>query len=103
MDAVVGMEGNGPASPDLREIGLILAADNAVALDGVVARMMGLDPGRLRFLQKAKVMGLGDFDSQMIKIDGVRHRFSDASETLFFERIYAAPDLTPQKRVRLNG
>ena len=34
MDAVVGMEGNGPASPDLREIGLVLAADNAVALDG---------------------------------------------------------------------
>jgi Pyruvate/2-oxoacid:ferredoxin oxidoreductase delta subunit len=41
-----------------------------VALDGVVARMMGLDPGRLRFLQKAKTMGLGDFDSQMTKIDG---------------------------------
>ncbi|MBA3037347.1 MAG: DUF362 domain-containing protein, partial [Desulfobacterium sp.] len=70
MDAVVGMEGNGPASPELREIGLILAADNAVALDGVVARMMGLDPGRLRFLQKAKAMGLGDFDPKMIKIDG---------------------------------
>jgi Pyruvate/2-oxoacid:ferredoxin oxidoreductase delta subunit len=67
---VVGMEGNGPASPELREIGLVLAADNAVALDGVVARMMGLDPGRLRFLQKAKTMGLGDFDSQMTKIDG---------------------------------
>jgi uncharacterized protein (DUF362 family)/NAD-dependent dihydropyrimidine dehydrogenase PreA subunit len=70
MDAVVGMEGNGPASPDLREIGLILASDNAVALDGVVARMMGLDPGRLRFLQKAKAMGLGDFDAQMVQIDG---------------------------------
>jgi uncharacterized protein (DUF362 family)/Pyruvate/2-oxoacid:ferredoxin oxidoreductase delta subunit len=70
MDAVVGMEGNGPASPDLREIGLILAADNAVALDGVVARMMGLDPGCLRFLQKAKALGLGDFDAQQIQIDG---------------------------------
>lgn len=70
MDAVVGMEGNGPASPDLRKIGLILAADNAVAMDGVVARMMGLDPGRLRFLQKAKAMGLGDFDSQMVQIEG---------------------------------
>jgi len=70
MDAVVGMEGNGPASPELREIGLILAADNAVALDGVVARMMGLDPGRLRFLQKAKALGLGNFDPQKIQIDG---------------------------------
>ncbi|MFH2094016.1 MAG: DUF362 domain-containing protein [Pseudomonadota bacterium] len=70
MDAIVGMEGNGPASPDLREIGLILAADNGVAMDGVVARMMGLDPSRLRFLQKAKAMGLGQFDSQMIQIEG---------------------------------
>jgi len=70
MDAVVGMEGNGPASPELREIGLVLAADNAVALDGVVARMMGLDPGRLRFLQTAKTLGLGDYDSQMIEIHG---------------------------------
>jgi len=70
MDAVVGMEGNGPASPELREIGLILAADNAVALDGVVAAMMGLDPGRLRFLQKAKALGLGNFDPLSIQIDG---------------------------------
>ena len=59
MDAVVGMEGNGPASPDLRDIGLILASDNGVALDGVMATMTGCDPGRLRFLQKAKKMGLG--------------------------------------------
>ena len=49
LDAVVGMEGNGPASPDLREIGLILASDNAVALDSVMAFMVGCDPGRLRF------------------------------------------------------
>jgi uncharacterized protein (DUF362 family)/NAD-dependent dihydropyrimidine dehydrogenase PreA subunit len=62
VDAVVGMEGNGPASPDLRDIGLILASDNAVALDAVIARMMGLKPSRLRFLRKAKEMGLGDFD-----------------------------------------
>lgn len=70
MDAVVGMEGNGPASPELREIGLILAADNGVALDAVVARMMGIDPARLRFMQKAKALGLGDFDSELIQIEG---------------------------------
>ncbi len=70
MDAVVGMEGNGPASPDLRDIGLILASDNAVALDSVVASMMGCDPGRLRFLQKAKEVGLGDYDLSSIEIIG---------------------------------
>jgi len=70
MDAVVGMEGNGPASPELRDIGLVLAADNAVAMDAVVARMMGIDPARLLFLQKAKEFGLGEFAADRISIDG---------------------------------
>jgi len=70
VDAVVGMEGNGPASPDLRDIGLILASDNAVALDAVIAAMMGCEPGRLRFLQKAKELGLGDYDLSNLEILG---------------------------------
>lgn len=70
VDAVVGMEGNGPACLDLRTIGRILAADNAVALDSVMARMMGLDPARLRFLQRAKDLGLGDYDPASIDVLG---------------------------------
>jgi uncharacterized protein (DUF362 family)/NAD-dependent dihydropyrimidine dehydrogenase PreA subunit len=70
VDAVVGMEGNGPASPDLREIGLILAADNGVAMDAVIATMMGLEPARLRFLQKAAEMGLGSYQLDGIDIIG---------------------------------
>jgi uncharacterized protein (DUF362 family)/NAD-dependent dihydropyrimidine dehydrogenase PreA subunit len=70
VDAVVGMEGNGPASPDLRDIGLVLASNNAVALDAVIAAMMGCDPGKLRFLQKAKDVGLGDYNLDTIDIVG---------------------------------
>jgi uncharacterized protein (DUF362 family)/NAD-dependent dihydropyrimidine dehydrogenase PreA subunit len=70
VDAVVGMEGNGPVSPDLRDIGLLLAADNAVALDAVIATMMGLDPGRLGFLRRAREAGLGDFDPAAIEVVG---------------------------------
>ena len=70
VDGVVGMEGNGPASSDLRQIDLILAADNAVALDAVIATMMGCDPRRLRFLQKAKELGLGDYDLAKTEIIG---------------------------------
>ncbi|WP_419659109.1 4Fe-4S ferredoxin iron-sulfur binding domain protein [Desulfosarcina variabilis str. Montpellier] len=77
MDAVVGMQGNGPASPDLRDIGLILAADNAVAMDAVVATMMGLDPGRLRFLQKAAEAGLGSWNLDDIELDGELVRLKD--------------------------
>jgi uncharacterized protein (DUF362 family)/Pyruvate/2-oxoacid:ferredoxin oxidoreductase delta subunit len=70
VDAVVCMEGNGPASPDLRDIGLVLASDNGVAIDAVIAAMMGCDPGRLRFLQQAKKAGLGDYDLDTIQITG---------------------------------
>ena len=70
VDAVVGMEGNGPVSPDLRDIGLILASDNGVAMDAVIATMMGCEPGRLRFLQKAKEVGLGDYDLNTIEVIG---------------------------------
>jgi uncharacterized protein (DUF362 family)/NAD-dependent dihydropyrimidine dehydrogenase PreA subunit len=70
MDAVVAMEGNGPASPDLRHIGLMLASDNGVAMDAVVATMMGCDPGKLRFLQKAREAGLGDYDLAKIEVIG---------------------------------
>jgi len=70
VDAVVGMEGNGPASPDLRDIGLILASDNAIALDGVIATLMGCDPGLLGFLQRAKELGLGEYDPEENEIIG---------------------------------
>jgi uncharacterized protein (DUF362 family)/Pyruvate/2-oxoacid:ferredoxin oxidoreductase delta subunit len=70
VDAIVGMEGNGPASPDLRDIGLILASDNGVAMDGVISTMMGCAPERLRFLRKAKEAGLGDYDPANIEVIG---------------------------------
>lgn len=77
VDAVVGMEGNGPASPELRDIGLVLASDNAVALDAVIATMMGCDPARLRFLRKAKEAGLGDYDLAAVEIIGDLRRLPD--------------------------
>ena len=77
VDAVLGMEGNGPASPDLRDIGLILASDNAVAMDAVIATMMGCEPARLRFLQKAKEVGLGDYDLSRIEIIGNLRQLPD--------------------------
>jgi uncharacterized protein (DUF362 family)/Pyruvate/2-oxoacid:ferredoxin oxidoreductase delta subunit len=70
MDAIVGMEGNGPASPDLRAIGVILASDNAVALDSVVARMMGVDPSKLTFLTKAEELGIGSYNIDDLQVIG---------------------------------
>jgi ferredoxin len=71
------MEGNGPASPDLREVGLILASDNGVALDAVMATMMGCEPALLRFLRKAREMGLGDYDLNQIEVIGELKKLPD--------------------------
>ena len=70
VDAILGMQGNGPASTDLRWVGRVLASDNAVALDAVICRMMGFDPARLKLLHKAKALGLGDFAPESIEILG---------------------------------
>ncbi|MBT8355460.1 MAG: DUF362 domain-containing protein [Desulfofustis sp.] len=107
MDAVIGMEGNGPASPDLREIGVILAADNGVALDGVVARMMGVEPGNLRFLEKARASGLGDYAADKLETIGNLFTIDDfklppmagvgiASTPAIADRMQATIQLRPQ-------
>ena len=77
VDGVVGMEGNGPAGTDLRNIGLVLASDNAVALDAIIATMMGCDPAKLRFLQKAQELGLGSYDLENIQVIGKLKRIDD--------------------------
>jgi uncharacterized protein (DUF362 family)/NAD-dependent dihydropyrimidine dehydrogenase PreA subunit len=111
VDAVIGMEGNGPASPDLRHIGLILASDNAVALDGVMATMMGLEPDRLRFLQKAKELGLGEYDLSTIEITGELKKLpgfkipplggealfhNEAMQTFLYNRTLLRPQADPE-------
>jgi len=44
MDAIVGMEGEGPAGGTPRQIGALLASPDSVALDVVAASMAGFDP-----------------------------------------------------------
>ena len=44
MDAVVGMEGNGPSNGKLRDVGLILASGDGIALDVVAASLAGIEP-----------------------------------------------------------
>jgi len=96
MDAVVGMQGNGPASTDLRYIGRILAADNGVALDAVVARMMGVDPATLGFLVKAKAMGLGDYREEAITLDGTLTPIADFKTPPVSEHL-------PEHRINLES
>jgi uncharacterized protein (DUF362 family) len=52
VDAVVAMEGNGPGSGDPRQVGVLLAGTNAVAVDVVAAEIVGI-PKKLLYLEHA--------------------------------------------------
>ena len=72
MDAVVGMEGNGPAAGRPRAVGLILASTDAVALDAVAAAIIGYGPGDVPTIRFAGERGLGTADLARIEIRGPR-------------------------------
>jgi len=70
LDAVVAMEGQGPSGGRPRRVGRILASTNAVALDTVMAAMMGIEPRAVPMLRIAEERGLGPADLDGIDIDG---------------------------------
>ena len=70
MDAVVGMEGNGPSSRDLRPVGKIMASLNGVSLDGLMAAMMGFPPRNVDSLDIAWERGLGEVEPERMEVQG---------------------------------
>ncbi len=71
MDAVVGMEGNGPSNGRPREVGLLLASPHAPDLDFVEALLMGFDPLEVPTVAEAAERGLGPRSADEIEVHGV--------------------------------
>ena len=61
VDAILGQEGRGPFSRKLRYIGQVLVSKDPVALDGVICRMIGFEPGDIPHLRIAQELGLGSY------------------------------------------
>jgi Pyruvate/2-oxoacid:ferredoxin oxidoreductase delta subunit len=59
MDAIVGMEGNGPTHGSPRHVGAILASRSCTALDYVAASLVGIDPGTIPTCALAAARGIG--------------------------------------------
>lgn len=70
VDAVVGMQGNGPNSRDLIYIGKLMASRDAVAVDRVMAHMMGIDPELLVSVRTAAERSLGEGELSRIEVVG---------------------------------
>ena len=74
VDALVCIEGDGPNFPPgkPRPLGLVLAGEDAVAVDAVCARLIGLDPMEVKHLSLAHERGIGNADLDQIDIVGER-------------------------------
>jgi len=71
VDAIVGMEGDGPGSGDPCQVGLLLAGDNPVAVDLIAAEIVGI-PKKLLFVERqAERLGLAGADRATIALAGV--------------------------------
>lgn len=62
VDAVVGMEGNGPTGGDPRQIGALVASRSPHGADAVCARLIGLSPEEIPTLTLAREEGLLEGD-----------------------------------------
>ena len=71
VDAIVAMEGNGPGSGDPCQVGLLLAGENAVAVDVVAAEIASV-PKKLLYLENAaRKMSLPGSDREQIACCGL--------------------------------
>lgn len=62
LDAVVGMEGDGPSGGEPRALGLLLAGEDLPNLDLAAAQLIGLTPMRVPYLAAAYRRGLCGLD-----------------------------------------
>ena len=100
MDAKTAIEGNGPChGGHMRQVGKLLASTDAVALDSVMARMMGADPQLLPVQYEAGQRGLGNIDADKIDIIGEMAVIPDFKMPITF-----APEIYDEEaRNKLKG
>lgn len=53
VDAVEAMEGNGPILGQRRQMGLLVGGRDPVTVDATCCRLMGIEPGRIKYLRLA--------------------------------------------------
>lgn len=70
MDGIAAMEGAGPANGSVRELGVVLASRDAVAVDAVACRIIGLEPSSVATTRYAHARGAGAGDLDQIEVVG---------------------------------
>lgn len=70
LDAIVGMEGHGPSSGKPKHLGFLAASRDAVAVDAVFAKIVGIDPLRIPTTREAYRRRLGEARLEEIQVYG---------------------------------
>ncbi|MHB8154455.1 MAG: DUF362 domain-containing protein [Candidatus Omnitrophota bacterium] len=71
IDGILAMEGDGPATGGkTRQLNLLLAGSDCVALDTVMAKIMGINNYEISTTKEAALRGLGENNIDRIKIEG---------------------------------
>lgn len=98
MDAIIAMEGRGPANGKPRRLDVLLASRDSVALDATAARLAGLDPQRCRHLLMTAEKGLGRWEQEAIRVDGDWARHATHFEPAVLDKAIAAMDFMSRYR-----
>ena len=85
VDGLVAMEGNGPLIGTRKDLGLILAGRNSLAVDSTCARLMGYDPAEIKYLRQAHELGVGPLDADGVSVLGE----NPSDHVSVFERPYS--------------
>jgi ferredoxin len=94
LDAVTGIEGNGPChGGHQRKIGRLIAGTDAAAVDAVMARMMGVDPFDLPVQKEALARDMGVLDEKAIDVRGGFVQIPDFKMPVTFQPKYGDAEI----------
>ena len=109
MDATVAGDDAGPRTMIPREVNLLLASTDSVAIDAVAAKLMGFDPLSIPFLRMADERGLGCARTDQIElvgedISGVNLSFhSRRSLVIYGDQAIRRGPLRPFEKILLHS
>jgi len=95
LDGITAMEGDGPSSGVVRKMNLVMAGDDAVAIDSCLAKIMGLAPLDILVTKEAYEAKLGEADLSKIEVLG-----DDLNN--FIAKDFKLPQTTPLKYLPKN-
>ena len=70
VDGIIGMDGTGPSAGNPKELGMVLASTDGVAVDVLLCDMLGKSPMKIPTNRIASEQGLGEGDLNNIEVIG---------------------------------